>query len=144
MQEFLNGLPPIPRRVLLDKSPVDPAKLISKDALNAKMLGWADFSAKAGNTNTLVIDIRDPFQRAKDSTLDQNKNVNLKGVRNIPFDRITKLLAKGEFEDKQLLIFDAVGKQVRWLQYYLEEGGYTNYAFLAKGVLAAAEAGAVK
>ena len=132
------------KSTLLGKSPVEPARLISKDALNTRMLGWADFSAKAGNANTLVIDIRDPFQRAKDSTLDQNKNVNLKGIRNIPLSRITKLLAKGEFKGKQLLIFDAVGKQVRWLQYYLEDGGYTNYAFLEKGVLAAAEAGAVK
>lgn len=132
------------KSTLLGKSPVDPAKLISKEALNAKMLGWADFSAKAGDANAVIVDIRDPFQRAKDATLDQNKTVNLKGIRNIPMDRLTKLLVKGEFKDKQLLIFDAVGKQVSWLQYYLEDGGYTNYAFLEKGVLAAAEAGAVK
>lgn len=132
------------KSVLLGNSPIDPAKLISKDTLNAKKIGWADFSAKAKEKDSLVIDIRDPFQRSKDATLPQNKAVNLKGVRSIPLDRLTKLLAKGEFKDKQLLIFDAVGKQVRWLQYYLEEGGYTNYAFLAKGVLSAADAGAVK
>lgn len=132
------------KSALLGKSPVDPAKLISKDALNAKKLGWADFTAKAKESNSIVIDIRDPFQRAKASGLPQNKSVVLKGVRSIPLDRLTKLLAKGEFKNKQLLVFDAVGKQVRWLQYYLEEGGYSNYAFLAKGVLSAAEAGAVK
>ena len=131
------------KSVLLDKSPVDPNKLISKQDLNARMLSWADFSSQAGAEGTVIVDIRDPFQRAKNATLDQNKNVKLKRVRNIPLDRLTKLLAKGEFKDKQLLIFDAVGKQVRWLQYYLEEGGYSNYAFLEKGVLAAAEAGAV-
>jgi rhodanese-related sulfurtransferase len=130
--------------VLLGNTPVDPGKLISKDALNAKKLDWTAFSAKAAEKGAMVVDIRDPFQRAKDASLDQNKSVNLKGVRNIPLDRLTKLLEKGEFKNKQLLIFDAVGKQVRWLQYYLEEGGYTNYAFLAKGVLSAAEAGAVK
>lgn len=129
--------------VLLDKSPVDPSSLISKEDLTARMLGWTDFSAKASAGESMIIDIRDPFQRAKNATLDQNKNVKLKGVRNIPLDRLGKLLAKGEFKDKQLLIFDAVGKQVRWLQYYLEEGGYNNYAFLEKGVLAAAEADAV-
>lgn len=132
------------KSTLLGKSPVDPAKLIGKDALNAKKIEWADFAAKAAESNAMVVDIRDPFQRAKDASLAQNKNVNLKGVRNIPMDRLTKLLAKGEFKNKQLLIFDAVGKQVSWLQYYLEEGGYTDYAFLAKGVLSAAEAGAVK
>jgi rhodanese-related sulfurtransferase len=132
------------KSALLGNSPVDPAKLISKDALNAKKVDWPEFAAKAGESNAMIIDIRDPFQRAKDASLDQNKNVSLKGVRNIPLDRLTKLLSKGEFKNKQLLIFDAVGKQVRWLQYYLEEGGYTNYTFLAKGVLSAAEAGAVK
>lgn len=132
------------KSVLLGNTPVDPGKLISKDALNAKKLDWATFSAKAGEKDAMVVDIRDPFQRAKDSTLDQNKNVDLKGIRNIPMGRLTDLLAKGEFKDKQLLIFDAVGKQVSWLQYYLEENGYSNYAFLAKGVLSAAEAGAVK
>lgn len=132
------------KSVLLGKTPVDPGKLISKDALNAKKLDWAAFSAKAAEKDAMVVDVRDPFQRAKDASLDQNKSVNLKGVRNIPLERLTKLLSKGEFKNKQLLIFDAVGKQVRWLQYYLEEGGYSNYAFLAKGVLSAAEAGAVK
>jgi len=132
------------KSVLLGKSPVDSAKLISKDALKAKMIGWAAFAAQAASADALVIDLRDPFQRAKDATLDQNKNVELKGIRNIPMDRLTKLLAKGEFKDKQLLIFDAVGKQVEWLQYYLEDAGYTNYAFLDKGVLAAVEAGAAK
>ena len=54
------------------------------------------------------------------------------------------LLQKGELKDKTLLITDAVGKQVQWLQYYLDEGGYQNYFFLHKGVLGASEAGGVK
>lgn len=132
------------KSVLLGKSPVAAGALISKDALNAKKLDWDAFSAQAKAANAMVVDIRDPFQRAKDASLDQNKNVDLKGVRNIPMGRLTKLLAKGEFKDKKILIFDAVGKQVRWLQYYLEDGGYSDYAFLSKGVLSAAEAGAVK
>mgnify|MGYP003502318962 FL=1 len=52
--------------------------------------------------------------------------------------------SKGEFKGNQLLIMDAVGKQVEWIQYYLEAGGYTNYYFLDKGVISAVEAGAVK
>lgn len=132
------------KTTLLGKSPVDTARLISKDALNARKIGWDEFKAKAADANSIVVDTRDPFQRAKDATLDQNKNVDLKGIRNIPMDRITGLLAKGEFKDKQLLIIDAVGKQVQWLQYHLDDAGYSNYYFLAKGVLSAAEAGAVK
>lgn len=132
------------KATLLGQTPVDPADLISKDQLNTKKIGWDEFKTKAAESNSIVVDLRDPFQRAKDSSLDQNKNVNLSGVRNIPMDRMTKLLNKGEMKDKQLLLFDAVGKQVRWLQYHLEQSGYNNYYFLAKGVLSAAEAGAVK
>ncbi len=129
---------------LLGKSPVATDKLISAADLNARKIEFADFKAKSAASNAIVIDLRDPFQRSKDATLAQNKNVDLAGIRNIPMDRLTGLLKKGEFKDKQLLIFDAVGKQVDWLQYHLEDGGYSNYYFLAKGVLSAADAGAVK
>ena len=50
---------------------------------------------------------------------------------------MVELINKGEFKEKQLLILDAVGKQVEWLQYYLEGKGYTNYLFLDKGMLSA-------
>lgn len=132
------------KATLLGQSPVSADKLISKADLNARKIDFEEFKTKASAGNAMIVDLRDPFQRAKDSTLPQNKNVDLKGARNIPMDRIVKLLKKGEFKNKQLLIFDAVGKQVRWLQYHLEDGGYTDYYFLAKGVLSAAEAGAVK
>jgi rhodanese-related sulfurtransferase len=132
------------KSALLGQTPVSTDKLISKDDLNAHKIGFADFKAKASAKNAMVIDLRDPFQRAKDSSLPQNKNVDMKGIRNIPMDRLVTLIKKGEFKNKQLLIFDAVGKQVRWLQYHLEEGGYSDYFFMAKGVLSAADAGAVK
>ncbi|NIQ96147.1 MAG: sulfurtransferase, partial [Desulfuromonadales bacterium] len=66
------------------------------------------------------------------------------GVRSIPSDRLVKLLKQKKFRDGSLLITDAVGKQVRWLQYHLEDNGYTSYAFLDKGVLGASEAGGVR
>lgn len=34
------------------------------------------------------------------------------------------------------MIFDQVGKQVRWLMYYLVNSGYTNYFFLDGGATA--------
>ena len=34
---------------------------------------------------------------------------------------------------KSVLIFDQVGKQVRWLEYYLVANGYKQYAFLSGG-----------
>jgi rhodanese-related sulfurtransferase len=140
--EWVNAYPE--RGVLLGQTPADKTKLIAKADLNSKKLSWADYKAKAANSNAVIIDTRDPFQRAKGSDLDQNKAVVLKNIRTIPMDRMVNVLKKGDFKNKQLLIFDAVGKQVRWLQYYLEEYGYENYAFLNKGVLAAAKAGEVK
>ena len=129
---------------LLGKSPADPSKLISKTDLKSRMLAYEDFKAKAESGNTVVVDVRDPLQRAKASDLPQNKAIKLKGVREIPMDRLVKLIEKKKFQDNTLLILDAVGKQVRWLQYYLEDKGYTNYYFMENGVLGASKAGGVK
>jgi rhodanese-related sulfurtransferase len=132
------------RGTLLGQTPADKSKLISKADLNAKMISFADFKRKSLQPDTIVIDTRDPYQRVKNADLPQNKMVNLSGIRNIPMDRMLVLLNKKEFLDKKLLIFDAVGKQVRWLQYHLEANGYENYSFLKSGALGAANAGGVK
>ena len=36
-------------------------------------------------------------------------------------------------ENRPLYIYDAVGKQVRWLQYYLEAEKISNYYFMKGG-----------
>lgn len=132
------------RGSLLGQTPADKSKLISKADLKVKMIPFDQFRAKGAEADTLVIDTRDPFQRARAADLPQNKIVDIKGIRNIPMDRMLALLQDRKLNDKHLLIFDAVGKQVRWLQYHLEENGYTRYNFLEKGALGAAEAGGVK
>jgi rhodanese-related sulfurtransferase len=129
---------------LMGRTPAVKEKLLGDEAFVARKIGYAAFAKKAAEANSLVIDIREPFQRAKDPQLPQNKLLTLAGVRNIPSDRLVPLLKKGEFKGNQLLITDAVGKQVQWLQYYLEDNGYANYYFLENGVLSAAEAGAVQ
>ncbi|KPJ97494.1 MAG: hypothetical protein AMJ60_11010 [Desulfobacterales bacterium SG8_35] len=116
------------KATLMGKTPAVQDKIIPKSELEAKMLSVDQFMARAAQPNTVNIDIRDPFQREKIPAIPL--------LRNIPLDRLTKLFEKGQFKDKQLLIIDAVGKQVRWLQYYLEEYGYSNYAFLEGGVKA--------
>ncbi len=112
--------------VLLGKSPVPAEKVISKEAFERRLLSYADFQAKANSPSSVVIDIREPFQREKLLSLPKEKN--------IPFDRLVKLLEEGKFKDSLLLCYDAVGKQVDWLQYYLEKYGYDDYYFLKKGV----------
>lgn len=132
------------RASLLGKTPAPAAKLITKADFEGRKLVFADFKAKAASKNAVIIDMRDPAQKVKEAALQQSKEVVLTGVRGIPGDRLVELLNMQEFKGKTLLIFDAVGKQVQWLQYYLMENGYNDYYFLKEGVLSAVEAGAVK
>ena len=111
---------------LIGKTPADPTKLISKSALQAKTLSYEKFKSESAAPDTVVIDVRDPVQR--------KVRLDLPNERNIPLDRIDNLLQKGDMKDKRLLIYDAVGKQVTWLMYHLEDSGYSNYAFLDGGV----------
>jgi len=58
----------------------------------------------------------------------------LEKAKAIPLDKfIPNFVSKKVHQDKPLFIFDQVGKQVRWLEYYLVEYGYSDYYFLAKG-----------
>jgi len=116
------------KATLMGNTPAAQDKIIPKSELKAKMISFDQLMARAAQPNTVNVDIRDPFQRATIPAIPL--------LRNIPLDRLTRLFEKGQFKDKQLLIIDAVGKQVRWLQYYLKEFGYTNYAFLEGGVKA--------
>lgn len=125
------------KTTLMGKTPAPPQQLISKEKFKKHTLKFAEFMSKTNDPNVLLIDIREPFQR-KEIPLFPN-------LRNIPTDRLVKLLeGSAEFKGQTLLITDAVGKQVEWLQYYLEKYGYTNYYFLEKGVLSAKEAKAVR
>ncbi len=122
---------------LLGTTPANPDKIIPKSALKAHMVDFEQFKLHAAKGNSILIDIRDPYQRTLAS--DRSKKVDLPPIdgirsRNIPLDRIEKLLKSDQMKDKTLLIYDMVGKQVRWLQYHLEGNGYSNYYFLNKGV----------
>lgn len=129
---------------LLGKNPAPITKLISRTDFEKRKLNFADFKTRALAKDAVIIDMRDPAQRVKEAHLPQSKEVLLPGVRSIPGDRLVALLNKQEFKGKTVLIFDAVGKQVQWLQYYLEDNSYSDYYFLKEGVLGAVEAGAAK
>lgn len=116
------------RGILMGETPVPVEKIISEESFRAKIIDDFDvFLLKAQEENSMVIDIRDPIQR------DVIPDIPL--LRNIPLDRLLPLLKAGEFKDKLLLMHDNVGKQVRWLQYYLEYYGYEHYFFLGKGAI---------
>lgn len=114
--------------LLLGKTIENPeTQLISKEDFKKRVLLFDEFKAKATDANTIVIDARDNIQ----------KSGKLPGLDNAlakPLDKLIKdfIMAKRE-QDKTLLIFDQVGKQVQWLEYYLRDNGYKNYYFLHGG-----------
>jgi len=114
------------KTLLLGKVLTDPEKqLISKSAFKKKCLPFDEFKANMNSNNSIVIDVRDSIQRAK-------KLRGLNNVKKIPMDKfIPNFVEKRVHRDKSLFIFDQVGKQVRWLEYYLVANGYKNYHFLA-------------
>lgn len=110
---------------LLGKTPADPTLLISKEKLQAHTLVYAEFAKKAELANAWVIDLREPMQREKVAAF--------ANVRNFYGAGLHKRIDGGAFKDKLPLFFDAVGKQVQWLQYHLEEAGIHEYYFLDGG-----------
>jgi rhodanese-related sulfurtransferase len=118
-----------PRETLrLGKVVVDAKKqIISESDFQKRTLPFEKFKDQASAANALVIDVRDNVQRTG----------NLPGLEKalaIPLDKfIPNFVNKKANQDKKLLIFDQVGKQVQWLEYYLVENGYKNYVFLAGG-----------
>lgn len=114
--------------LLLGKVISDPEKqLIPKSDLQKRMLSYQDFKQKAADPASVVIDTRDPIQRTQ-------KLPGFEKALPIPLDKLIRnVISKGHLHDKQLLIFDQVGKQVRWLMYYLIDKGYTDFYFLEGG-----------
>lgn len=114
--------------LLLGEEVVNPQQqLISKADFKKKALDFETFKAKAAAGNAIVIDARDHIQSS-------GKLPGLSRVVKMPFDAlIPTFIKKKRNQDKTLLIFDQVGKQVRWLEYYLVKYGYSDYFFLAGG-----------
>jgi len=118
--------------LLLGKEVVDPDKqIISKSDFMERALDFESFKNKFNEAvSPVAIDARDPIQRTQ-------KLPGLENAMPIPLDKLIRnVINKGNMKDKQLFIFDQVGKQVNWLMYYLVEQGYTEYYFLEGGATA--------
>lgn len=117
---------------LLGTSPMDPARIIPKAQLKARLLKPKTFTETARATpanKRLILDVRDMYQRAgigfftgmeRWVSLDDEKKLN-------------KYLQKAIDEKRTLYIYDEAGKQVRWLQYTLENMNIKDYYFMTKG-----------
>jgi rhodanese-related sulfurtransferase len=104
------------------------AALISKDDFKSKQLAPADFLSRSKGGNFAIIDIRSPSER-------NEVRVSLPRTKAISFDNLLKMIESKSkaVPTSNILVIDNVGKQVRWLQYYFERAGITNYFFMQGG-----------
>ena len=114
------------KTTLLGESPADINKIISKAEFNSVLKDYSFLLLLSQKDDVMVIDIRDRFQ--------MGFTPPFKNVKRIKLDSLLAKFMIGELKDKKLIFIDAVGKQIRWLQYYLKEFGYTDYMFLRGGV----------
>jgi rhodanese-related sulfurtransferase len=117
---------------LLGKSPVNPGKLISKNEFKKHLLTPDAYGDKVASSTAIVLDVRDRFQReALSIFIGRERRAYLDDTRTL--DRYIK---KAIRENRVLLVHDAAGKQVRWLQYYLKDKGLKDYFFMQGGIAA--------
>ena len=130
--EWVNKYPS--EGVLLGKSPVNLKSLIATNKFKARLLDPDSFSEKASDmgSRSMVLDVRDKFQRAGIGFFPGKERwVSLDDK-----EKLAKYLQKAKESQKTLFIYDEVGKQVRWLQYALEELGIKDYYFMHDGAKA--------
>ncbi len=116
------------KSVLLGKSPIDKSKLISKADFKKKFISLKEFKKKI--PSSILFDVRNKYQKKGADNLFAGKS------RNLSLNDANSGLVKAKSEGKTVLVYDAVGKQVRWLQYALEEIGIKKYFFLKEGAKA--------
>lgn len=118
--------------VLLGRSPVDPNKLISQDQFKKHLLSPDQYGEQVASSSAIVLDVRDRFQREGLSLfVGRERRAYLDDI-----DTLDKYIEKAKRENKTLLVHDAAGKQVIWLQYYLEDKGLRDFYFMDGGTSA--------
>ena len=116
--------------VLLGEPLIDSKKLISKKDFKTYLINPGKFENQIGTGKVIVLDVRDRNQRnAAGLFHGKEHRVYISDATGLD-----KYIAKANDENKTLLIYDEVGKQVRWLQYYLEGKGAKSYSFMKGGV----------
>ncbi|KPK12094.1 MAG: hypothetical protein AMJ68_03260 [Acidithiobacillales bacterium SG8_45] len=115
--------------VLVGQSPVRVSDLISKKDFKKRLLNPDEFQKRVPRSDVMVLDVRSRLQRA--------------GAGLFPFDekfaslddkeKLDRYLDQAKREGKTVLAYDAVGKQVRWFEYYLRKKGIKDYYFMKDG-----------
>jgi len=120
------------RSVLLGETLGDPSRLIGSEQFQAHLLEEDPFFARIDRSeNPIIIDIRNRDQRAGISLFQMRD-------RHVPLStdnsELDALVQQARAEARPMFFVDATGKQVRWLQYYLEDKQVAEYWFLEGGV----------
>jgi len=118
--------------VLLGKPLTNPNQIISKSYYKKHTISPAKFGTLIYDGKAIALDIRDGFQReglAIFSGVEIRVSLDNK-------QRMDKYIALARKNKLPLIIFDAAGKQTRWLQYYLERQKLKDYYFMAGGIRA--------
>ena len=116
---------------LLGKSPLNPKDIIPKSAYKKRLLKPDEFSQRAYDMGegSMILDVRDKFQRgATGFFVNKERWASLDDQ-----SKLKQYLRQAAAEKKTLFIYDEVGKQVRWLQYTLEEEKIHDYYFMQDG-----------
>lgn len=118
------------RTVLLGESLNDPTRLLSKADIDRHLLEPGEFADRlAADKQALVVDIRSSKQRRFVGLFEfREKHIPLERSRDLD-----PVVAKAIAEKRPLYVYDMAGKQVVWLQYYLETKGLKDYYFMRGG-----------
>ncbi|MGE4292007.1 MAG: rhodanese-like domain-containing protein [Desulfovibrio sp.] len=114
------------KATLMGNSPASLERVIPPSLYRKHLLEYSEFERLAYDSSTLVIDIRDIYHR--------DLEPKLQSIRNIPMEALLEAVTNRIWTEKRLLIFDTDGSQSRWLQYFLQANGYSDYYFLNGGV----------
>jgi rhodanese-related sulfurtransferase len=118
------------RTALLGKSPIKTEDLISHDEFKKRLLDPKAFEAKVEG-KSIVLDVRSRVQRDSPLFPFREQRVPLGDAAGLD-----PIIEQAKREKKTLLVYDQVGKQVEWFQYYLEAKGMKDYYFMKGGAQA--------
>ena len=127
IMDFARAYPKL--SLLLGKPLNSASKLISQQKFSQHLINPDKFGNHIAKTNAILLDIRDRVQREDGISLFAGREHRV----TLDSARLNRYIERAKKNDQGLLIYDAAGKQVRWLQYRLEDSGVKNYFFMAGG-----------
>lgn len=115
---------------LLGKELDDVSKLKTKAEFKKRIMPAEKF-IKTADDSVMILDIRDRIERDGFYVFSgYEESISLNDKDRAKLEKFMKKLKKNK---KKLYVYDMVGKQVRWFQYYIESKGIEEYYFMEGG-----------